>query len=133
MPDREGMSYGMSSGTIGPPADPAEGARGRNQGAFHVVAFFVCAGATIVAGIAAVIVSFGTSVCNEADTSDELLELRLGLAVTGLVLTAVPTVFSSFAAKRRFVWAPWAVLAGLSAIVTVYLVGTAEVSTWCLF
>ena len=107
--------------------------RGRNQWAFHVVAVVVCAAATVAAGVALFIVSFGTSVCNESDTSDELRNLRLGLTVIGLLLTMVPAAFATMAAKLHFAWAPWAVLAGIAAVVTLYAVTTAEVSTWCMF
>lgn len=136
MADHERMSYSTSAeqpaGDAEAGGGPRDG-RGRNQWAFHVVAFLVCAGTTVAAGVATFLVSFGTSVCNEDDTTDELLQLRLGLAVVGLVLTAVPAIFAAFAAKLRFAWAPWAALAGIAAVVTLYAVTTAEVSTWCMF
>ena len=120
----------MSPGAEGGPHGDG---RGRNQWAFHVVAIVVCAAATLAAGVAVFLVSFGTSVCNEDDTSDELGQLRLGLAIVGLLLTAVPAGFAFFAAKLRFAWAPWAMLAGVAAVATMYAVATAEVGTWCMF
>ena len=98
-----------------------------------MVGALVCVAATIAAGVAAFIVSFGTSVCNESDTSQELVQLRLGYAVTGGVLTLFPTFFAVFAAKFRFVWMPWAVLAGIAALTTIVFVADAEVSAWCMF
>ncbi len=105
--------------------------QGRHQWAFHVIGSILCIGATVAAGIAAVVVSFGTSVCNDVDTSDELRELRIGLLIIGVLLTLVPSVLTGLAAKLRFVWLPWACVAGLALLVTLFAASQAQVGTWC--
>lgn len=103
----------------------------RRSLAFHAAAAVTCACATFVAGVAAVIVGFGTSVCNDADTSDELASLRLGLFVIGSLLTAFPVAAAAIAAKLRLAWQPWAGIAAVPAALTLYALAEAEVGTWC--
>jgi hypothetical protein len=128
MPDPEGMDAARPA----QPAEPTEPHRTWQRSlAFHLITAIVCAAATFAAAVGSVIVGFGTSVCNDPDTSDELLSLRLGLFVIGSLLTAFPVGAAVIGAKLRMAWQPWAAIAMAPAALTLYALAEAQVGTWC--
>lgn len=99
--------------------------------AFHLGGLALAAAATVAAGFAALIVSFGTSTCRDLDTGGERVQLQLGLLAIGAVLTLVPVAWGLLGWRIGRAWQPWAALTVVPALVTTYVVATAQVGTWC--
>ena len=99
--------------------------------AFHLGGLLVAATAAGAAAFAAVLVSFGTSTCNDPDVSSERLQLRIGFLVIGTVLALVPLAWALLGHRIRCAWQPWAALAVVPLGLTAYAVATAEVGTFC--
>jgi hypothetical protein len=92
---------------------------------------------TVVAGVAVVmavaLLAFVTSSCDPAHAqTGQLMQLRLGVVVLGVVLAAVPALWVLLAWGLRFAWMPWAVLAGGAIGVSLLTaVTTTHVGQWC--
>jgi len=99
---------------------------------FHGAGVVTLALASAAAAVAAIVVSFGTSTCNDDDISDELGQLRLGLFVVGTVLALVPTGWSYLASRLRLAWWPWLAVGATVMLGTIAVVASMhDVGTFC--
>jgi hypothetical protein len=123
----------MNAPVPAPPLSPSPSLRPARGGAVavHLGGAVLFVAATAAAAVAGWIVSFGTSTCNQVDVSDNLRSLRLGLVVVGVLWTLVPTGWALLARRLRFTWALWAAVAAVCGLVTVVVVASAEVGTFC--
>jgi uncharacterized BrkB/YihY/UPF0761 family membrane protein len=99
--------------------------------AFHALGVVLLGAAVVAAGIAFVLLSFGTSTCNEPDP-DALRGLRLGTFAIGMALAAVPAGWAWLARYRRQGWQPWAVTGAVIAAVGIVQASSIdELGTFC--
>ena len=103
----------------------------RSSAGFEIGAAVCTLTALAAAFVALALLGFATSSCGE-DSGAQLAKLRLGMALIGAGVAAVPALFGSIARRRGASGSGWLGVAGVIAAGTAVLVmSTDDVAHWC--